>query len=86
MPKKEFLNRHEKISTNILADRLNKLVESGLASTSPSRLINGRDAYVLTDKGKSLGPLLSFIKDWGIRNIEHTQALLIKSSEKAHHR
>ncbi len=75
---KEFAARPEKIATNILADRLNKLVESGLVVKIPSAVIAGRDAYQLTPQGKSLGPIVGMIKDWGLDNINETEALLLQ--------
>lgn len=76
---KAFLNRPEKIATNILADRLNKLVAAGLVDKSPSSEKGGREAYALTEQGKSLAPLLNMIKDWGLENINQTKTQLTPS-------
>lgn len=73
---KEFLNRPEKIATNILADRLNKLVESGLVEKSRSTVIAGRDRYSLTALGQSLGPVITSIKEWGLNHINDTETKL----------
>lgn len=69
---KEFLESPEGIATNILADRLAKLVEWGLAEKYPSTILPGRDAYRLTSKGESLRPLLKSIIVWGLRHIDGT--------------
>jgi len=72
----EFCRSPERIATNILADRLERLVAHGLAErySSPEQL--GREAYRLTAKGKSLGPILAAIARWGITNIKGTKAVL----------
>jgi len=68
---KEFLASPEKIATNILADRLARLVEHGLAERFAS---SGREAYRLTAKGESLLPVLQSVADWGLAHIEGTEA------------
>lgn len=61
---KDFLESDEKISTNILADRLKKLVEQGVATKSvhpDNRLVF---VYELTERGKSLEPVIMEIVKW----------------------
>ena len=74
---KEFAASPEKISTNILADRLQRLVEHEIAERYPSPEQPGRDAYRLTSKGKKLGPILKSIVKWGLDNIEGTEARMV---------
>jgi DNA-binding HxlR family transcriptional regulator len=71
---KEFARSPEGIATNILASRLAKLVNGGIAEKYPSQDYPGRDGYRLTDKGHSLGPVLAAMADWGLENIEGTEA------------
>lgn len=71
---KEFIASPERIATNILADRLGKLVESGLAEKFQAEHQSGWEAYRLTKKGKSLLPILQSIAGWGLANIKGTQA------------
>lgn len=71
---KEFTQSPEKIATNILSNRLNRLIEHGIIERFPSTEHRGRDAYRLTKKGKSLRPLLNGIAKWGLENIEGTEA------------
>jgi DNA-binding HxlR family transcriptional regulator len=64
----EFLQSDEKISTNILADRLKRLedngiVEKNIASDNRSKLI-----YALTDKGKDLLPIMLEITAWSAKH------------------
>jgi DNA-binding HxlR family transcriptional regulator len=71
---KEFSQSPERIATNILADRLGRLVSVGLAEKYPSPEQPGRDAYRLTTKGQSLRPVLDAVAKWGLENIKGTEA------------
>ena len=70
---KEFLASPENIATNILADRLARLASNGLIERYPSSDIGGREAYRLTEKGRSLRALLGQIKAWGLDHIDGTE-------------
>lgn len=75
---KDFLGSPEGIATNILANRLNRLVEAGVAEKfSPDPNARARDAYRLTPKGKSLVPVLRSMVEWGLANIDGTHAHLL---------
>ena len=76
---KEFRASPEGIATNILTDRLNRLVEAGLVEKNYAEPSAKRASYRLTERGKSLGPILKAIRDWGLKNIEGTEVLM-KSS------
>ncbi len=69
----DFCRSPERIATNILADRLERMVASGLAEKFTSADQPGRDAYRLTAKGKSLKPVLMAIAKWGQTNIKGTE-------------
>ena len=73
---KDFAASPERIATNILTDRLERLVHHGLAERFPSPEHASRDAYRLTRKGKSLKPLLTAITKWGLENLEGTEVRL----------
>lgn len=73
---KEFAASPEGIATNILTDRLMRLVDQGLVKRLPSTDQTGRDAYCLTRKGKSLKPVVSAISKWGLENVEGTEVRL----------
>jgi DNA-binding HxlR family transcriptional regulator len=62
---KDFCQSPEKIATNILADRLGKLVEHGIAEKWIPDEESGREAYRLTAKGQSLKTVLESIAQWG---------------------
>ena len=57
------------IAPNTLSSRLKAMEDNGLVrrelySERPPRL-----EYVLTDKGKSLGPIVKAMRDWGTKNL-----------------
>lgn len=72
----DFCRSPERIATNILAERLERLVTYGLAEKYTSFDQPRRDAYRLTVKGKSLGPVLTAIAGWGRKHIKGTSAQL----------
>ncbi len=70
----EFARSPERIATNILTDRLHRLELHRFLKSTPSTLRAGSSAYSLTDRGRSLFPLLLAFKDWGLTHIQGTQA------------
>lgn len=70
----EFCRSPERIATNILADRLQKLVEQNFVEKIAGTNELARDAYQLTARGKSLKPLLEAVAQWGLENIDGTEA------------
>ena len=75
---REFIASPEGIATNILTDRLSKLVDAGLVETYPSDERAGAAAYRLTDKGESLAPLIKQLARWGLDNLIGTEAKMRK--------
>jgi len=69
---KEFSESTEQIATNILSNRLRKLLKHQFISTCASPLYPGRKAYQLTERGLSLKPLIQHISNWGLENIPNT--------------
>jgi len=59
----------EHIPTNILSERLKRLVEWGLVRREAYQQRPVRYAYHLTDKGKSLEPVLLQIMAWGHKRL-----------------
>ena len=70
----EFIASPEKIATNILADRLKKLELEAIIEKIPSARVPGKSAYRLTEKGRSLYPVLAAVAAWGLANIEGTES------------
>lgn len=62
---KEFLKSAQGIPTNILAERLERLVRAGLARRLPVEPGSKHLAYQLTGKGRALLPVLESLKKWG---------------------
>jgi len=65
----EFLDAPERITTNILADRLGKMEAAGLISRSPYQTRPKRHAYALTPKGLALHPILREMCIWAGHHI-----------------
>jgi DNA-binding HxlR family transcriptional regulator len=70
----EFLGSEEKIATNILADRLQRLEHAGLVKKVPGPSGRERTAYLPTDKGKDLIPLLLEMLLWSAQHDPKTGA------------
>lgn len=73
---KEFAGSPEGIPTNILADRLERLLEAGVVVQVPAAEGGKRLAYELTPKGLALRPVLRGLRDWGLRWEPGTRAAL----------
>jgi DNA-binding HxlR family transcriptional regulator len=65
---KELLESEEKIATNILADRLQRLEACGIISISPEATDRRKLIYRLTEKGIDLAPILVELILWGARH------------------
>ena len=68
----EFLASPEKITTNILTDRLASLEGSGLATKKPYQQNPPRFAYSLTPKGEALLPVLQEMCRWANAHVPGT--------------
>lgn len=85
----EFLESDEKISTNILADRLSKLEQLGILRKTPDKNDRRRDRYKLTQKGIDLYPIMLEMVLWSVKygeNIDEsykTMLPLIKKDKQA---
>src|SRR6202050_3827284 len=67
---KEFLKCYEGIATNILADRLRKLVAYGIISTEKDPSDGRKLVYLLTAKGIDLAPVLTEMVLWAAAHEE----------------
>ena len=65
----------ERIPTNILADRLERLQSAGIVTRTPYQQRPVRYAYTLTPKGNALGGVLLAFVRWGKQHIPGTVAL-----------
>lgn len=73
---KDFVSSPEGIPTNILSDRLERLLESGIVRQIPTSDSGKRMAYELTEKGEALRPVLKSLRDWGLAWEPSTKAVL----------
>jgi DNA-binding HxlR family transcriptional regulator len=64
---RDFLASPEGIPTNILTDRLERLLEQRIVEQVPAPDGTKRLAYSLTKKGRALRPVLKAIRDWGLQ-------------------
>ena len=64
----EFLASPERITTNILASRLQAMRVAGLVEREPYQERPRRFAYRLTRKGRDLHLVLTAITDWAVRH------------------
>lgn len=62
---KSLQESNEKIPTNILAERLQRLMHWGLVRRDPYQENPVRYTYQLTETGRSLEPVLLEIMKWG---------------------
>lgn len=69
----EFAQSFEKMPTNLVSERLDRLIDHSLVERRP--LVKGgkRGAYYLTQKGLSLAKVVGVIADWGLEHIEKTE-------------
>ena len=67
----EDFQRRLGIARNILAARLDGLVEAGILERREYQQAPRREEYVLTSKGEDLRPVLAALRAWGDR---HTPA------------
>ncbi|MEK6782407.1 MAG: helix-turn-helix domain-containing protein [Bacteroidota bacterium] len=70
----ELLQMEEKIATNILADRLVLLEQSGIVTRTIDEAHNSRKIYRLTEKGVDLLPLLTEAILWSAKYDKETAA------------
>ena len=77
---KEFTASPEGIPTNILSERLERLLASGIVEQVPASEGAKRQADCLTEKGAALRPGLTAIRDWGRAWEPGTQARMERKS------
>jgi DNA-binding HxlR family transcriptional regulator len=77
---RELLSRSEEgIASNILADRLKRLVAAGLLSRGDDPTHKQKGVYSLTEPAIQLVPLLAHMGAWGRRHTPASDALSIRA-------
>ena len=64
---RDFLKGGEGIATNILADRLKAMAESGLIAKADDPAHAGQATYAPTAKAEALRPILDAMAAWALR-------------------
>ena len=82
----EFLNSEEKIATNILADRLSLLEQSGIVNKSVDPANGVKFIYKLTAKGIDLLPILVETILWSAKHDAATAADPAFVKQALHHK
>src|SRR5712671_1546954 len=79
---KEFMECYEGIATNILADRLRKLVAYGIIAMERDPSDGRRVIYLLTSKGIDLAPVLTEMVLWAAAHEDTGNQALIRLMRK----
>ena len=72
---KEFCASPEGVPTNILSERLERLLRHGVIEQVPAADGGKRLAYRLTAKGRALKPVMASMRDWGLKWEKGTRAM-----------
>lgn len=76
---RELLKSEERISSNILADRLKRLVEQGILTKADDPSHKQKAVYSLTEQGVELLPVLAQMAVWGRKYLPVTEELSIRA-------
>jgi len=79
---RQFLDSYEGIATNILADRLKRLIAHGIVTTQEDSADGRRLIYVLTPKGLDLAPVLTEMVLWAAKHEKTENQALIRQMQK----
>src|SRR6266699_942618 len=79
---KEFLESYEGIATNILADRLRKLIAHGIITTERNPSDGRKVIYSLTPKGIDLAPVLTEMVLWAAAHEDTANQPLVREMRK----
>ena len=79
---KQFLNSHERIATNILADRLKRLENYGIIASSQDPTDGRKLIYSLTQKGQDLAPVLTEMVLWAAAHEQTGNQALVRLMRK----
>jgi len=77
---RELLTRSEEgIASNILADRLKRLVAQGILTRADDPSHKQKAIYSLTEQGIELLPVLAQMSVWGLKHLPVTEELAIRA-------
>ena len=69
------------VATNVLTDRLNRLVDEGILVRKPQAERADRFEYALTDKGRELNTVLLALMQWGDRHVSRKPPRIARRRE-----
>ena len=78
---REFLTSYEGIATNILADRLKRLIAHGIITTQEDPSDGRKLIYVLTPKGLDLAPVLTEMVLWAAKHEQTGNQPLVRQMQ-----
>lgn len=73
------------LSPNTLSRRLKALVDQGYVQTRPYSDNPPRNVYELTERGRTLGPVMQALYDWGMTDADHVSQQADKPQRKTPH-
>ena len=76
---RDFAASPEGVPTNILSERLERLLDQNIIEQTPAADGTKRSAYRLTKKGRALGPVLAAMRDWGLKWEKGTRVMSLAS-------
>ena len=72
-------NSDEGIASNMLADRLQRLVALGMVSRAPDPSHKQKVVYSLTEPAIQLVPVLAHLGAWGVRHLPTSRELSVRA-------
>src|ERR1700680_4553297 len=78
----QFLDSYEGIATNILADRLKRLIAYDIVAAQEDPSDGRRLIYVLTAKGLDLAPVLTEMVLWAAKHEKTENQALVRQMQK----
>ena len=79
---KELAAGPEGIPTNILSERLKRLLRGSVIEPAPASDGSKHRAYRLTSKGEALRPVLAAVRDWGLAWEKGTRVMVASTGTR----
>jgi DNA-binding HxlR family transcriptional regulator len=76
---RELMRSEEGIASNILSERLKRLVAEGMLTKSPDPTHRQKAVYSLTEKAIALVPVFATLGAWGSRYLPSSESLSIRA-------
>jgi DNA-binding HxlR family transcriptional regulator len=76
---RELMRSEEGIASNILSDRLKRLVAEGMLTRAPDPTHRQKAVYSLTEKAIALVPVFAALGAWGSRHLPASEALSVRA-------